>query len=241
MSSAQSQIANRRPLAIGHRGAPDEAPENTLASFRRALALGVDAIELDVRVTRDGMPVVIHDSTLGRLTGRPGRVTGETWREIRTRRVGGTEPIPRLGDVLAICRGRTMVQIEIKAGVPVVPVIRAVRRARATSGVILASFSLRILQEAKKQAPFIPRMLIANRRASVHALARQLAQLGAAGLSIDYRVLISRPASIRFFQSRGYSVWAWTVNHRRVMRHLAALSIDGILSDYPARLKQVLP
>lgn len=81
-------------LVIAHRGASAEKPENSIAAFRRALALKVDGIELDVQVTADGVPVVFHDAHLRRLTGRPGRVTNHTWRNLKKLRVAGSEPFP---------------------------------------------------------------------------------------------------------------------------------------------------
>ena len=122
------------PLLIAHRGASAEKPENTLGAFRRALALGVDGIELDVRVTRDGVPVVFHDASLRRLTGEPGRIATRTSRELKTLRVLGAGSIPRLAAVLSLVRGRAILQIELKRGTEVAPVIRAVRRAKAAGG-----------------------------------------------------------------------------------------------------------
>ena len=128
------------PLIIAHRGASAEKPENTLGAFRRALALRVDGIELDVHVLRDGVPVVFHDTQLRRLTGVRGRLTSRTWPELAKLRVAGTEPIPRLVDVLRLTRLRAVVQIELKAGVAVAPVVQAVEAARALNWVIFASF-----------------------------------------------------------------------------------------------------
>jgi len=91
-----------KPLIIAHRGASAEAPENTLAAFRRALALGVDSIELDVQVTTDGVPVVFHDASLQRLTGKRGRLTEKSWPKLTLLRVHATESIPRLVDVLRL-------------------------------------------------------------------------------------------------------------------------------------------
>src|SRR5687767_14329580 len=107
-------VAN--PLIIAHRGASAARPENTLGAFRRALALEADGIELDVQITRDGVPVVFHDSSLRRLTGTSGGIARQTWAELRGLRVRQTEPIPRLVDVLRLTRGLTVVQIELKSG-----------------------------------------------------------------------------------------------------------------------------
>lgn len=232
-------VAIPRPLIIAHRGASAEQPENTLAAFRRALALKVDGIELDVHVTRDGVAVVFHDDDLRRLTGERGSLAARTWRELQKLRVRGTEPIPRLIDVLRLTRRRCVVQIEIKASVPVAPVVRAVRAARAADAVILASFSAEIVLAARELAPSIPRMLISEGRGSPAALVRQLASCDAAGLSVDHRAIRSA-AWVRGINSRGFAVWSWTVNDARVARRLARWGVAGLLGDNPALLRRLV-
>jgi glycerophosphoryl diester phosphodiesterase len=235
-----------RPLFIAHRGASAEAPENTLLAFQRALAAGADGVELDVQVTRDGVPVVCHDATLGRVTRRSGCIARLTRDELRGVRIRG-EPLPTLAEVLALTGGRAVAQIEIKHGVPVAPVVRAVQRARAAGDVIFASFDAAIVDEVRRLAPGIPRMLISGYRrlgraapaARVEALVPILAALGAAGVSIDRRALPS-PAFIPALKSRGQCVWCWTVNDPREMLRLAAWGVDAILSDDPALLRSTL-
>ena len=234
------------PLLIAHRGASAEAPENTLPAFQRALALGADGIELDVQLTRDGVPVVFHDTTLARLTGRRGRLARLSREELRAVRVQG-EAIPTLAEVLALRRERTVVQIEIKRGVPVVPIVRAVFRAEASADVVLASFDPAIVAEARRWAPGIPRMLILGGRRRrlglfrlrVRPLAAKLAALGAAGVSLDHRTLRS-PILIAALKSRGWCVWCWTVNQPTAMLRLARWGVDAILSDNPALVKSTL-
>jgi glycerophosphoryl diester phosphodiesterase len=240
MSDRQSQITNSRPLCIAHRGASVEAPENTLAAFRRALALGVDGIELDVQLTRDGQAVVFHDLTLTRLTGLRIRLARLSLRELREVRLYG-EPIPTLAEVLALSRRRAVVQIEIKRGVAVTPVVRALRRARPGTGVMLASFDAAIVAEARRLAPHIPRMLITRGRGRGRAetLVPVLVALGAAGVSIDHRAICS-PAFVTALHRCGLSVWCWTVNDARAMLRLASWGVDAILSDNPALLRSTL-
>jgi len=228
-------VAN--PLIIAHRGASAEKPENTLAAFRRALALRVDGIELDVHVSRDGVPVVFHDDTLRRLTGVRGRVTRLDWPELAKLRVRGTEPIPRLVDVLRLTRTRTVVQVELKAGTPVAPVVQAIATARAQSWVILASFEAKLVREAAELAPDIPRMLISDSRRRPAAILRQLQTCAAHGLSFNQRRIPSAAWS-RYFQQRGYSVWAWTVNDATTAKRLTEWGIDALLGDDPALLRR---
>jgi glycerophosphoryl diester phosphodiesterase len=225
------------PLLIAHRGAAAEAPENTLAAFERALALGADGIELDVRVTRDSTPVVFHDPTLARLTGRRRAIASLALRDLRAARIRG-EPVPTLAEALDLIGGRTVVQIEIKAAAALAPAVRAVRQARATRHVILASFEAAVVAEARALAPGIPRMLISQGETAEN-LGPTLAGLAAAGVSIDHRAIPS-PAFVAALQRCHYRVWCWTVNRPRPMLRLAAWGVDAILSDDPALLKSTL-
>lgn len=225
-----------QPLIIAHRGASAEKPENTLAAFQRALELGVDGIELDVQLSRDGVPVVFHDSSLRRLTGQSGRLTDKTWRELQTLRIAGTEPIPRLTDVLALTRGRVVVQIELKRGVKVAPVWQAIRQARAAEWVIFGSFELGLLRAAARLAPAIPRMLITEGRGGAQKILRQLAAVGASGVSADHRAVTGREF-VHTLQARGVALWCWTVNDAATARRLAGWGVAGLLGDNPDLLK----
>jgi len=235
------------PLFIAHRGASAEAPENTLAAFRRALALGADGIELDVQVTRDGVPMVFHDTSLTRLTGRRGRIAQFTRRELREYHVQG-EALPALSEVLALTRDRCVVQLELKRGTAVAPVVEAIRHARAGGAVILASFEPSLVAEARLRAPQLPRMLIhegwgrgrSNASSQVRRLVPVLAALGAAGVSLDHRAIPSAKF-IAALKCRGFCVWCWTVNQPRSMLRLARWGADAILSDNPALLDSTLP
>jgi glycerophosphoryl diester phosphodiesterase len=229
-------VAN--PLIIAHRGASSERPENTLAAFRRAIALESDGIELDVQVTRDGVPVVFHDASLRRLTGTSGQLSHKSWPDLRRLKVRGTESIPRLADVLRLTRGLIVVQIEMKSG-PVAPIVRAIQAAHATEWAILASFHAGLVAEARDLAPAIPRMLISEGRAAPAVLVRHLAACGASGLSVN-REAIRSAAWIGHFHARGYAVWSWTVNDPAVAKKLAGWGVNALLGDDPALLKSTL-
>lgn len=164
------------PIVVGHRGVPALHQENTLAGFRRALELGVPAVELDVHLTRDRVPVVLHDLELGRLTGEPGSVLDLTWDQLSRRRIQRAlpmgvdvhgapvvieyeraEPIARLDEVLAEIAPRAAINIELKLDLPVWwqaevgdVVGRAIVDAGATDRVIVTSFDVRKLRAARR-------------------------------------------------------------------------------------------
>ena len=119
-----------RPLICGHRGSRAHAPENTMAGFARAVALGADLIELDVRLTRDGEMVIIHDATVDRTTDGTGRVDERTWEEMRALDAGvrygasfAGERFPSLGEVLDWARGRVYLAVEVKVPPPLDPAV----------------------------------------------------------------------------------------------------------------------
>lgn len=226
----------RPSLIIAHRGSSIDAPENTLRAFRKALAVGVDAIELDVHTTRDGVPVVFHDTDTRRLTGFAGRISKLSWAKVRQLRVRKHEPIPRLVEVLRTVTPQARVQIELKRGVNVWKVVTAIRAARAVRRVIIGSFEMLLLAKAQALAPKIPRMVITEGRSSTTALLRQLLLCRAIGLSVNHRSIPSRNW-VAGFQSHGFAVWTWTVNRPTAMRRLARTGVDGILSDNPALLR----
>lgn len=168
--------ATQKPLVVGHRGVPLLHQENTLVGFRRAVALGVPAIELDVRLTRDRQPVVLHDLDLARLTGEPGLVHSLTWDELSRRRIQRTlpmgidvhgkpvivhyerdEPIAQLAEVLAELPANVAINIELKLDLPVWwhvdvgdVVAREIARAGAEHRVIVTSFDVRKLRAARR-------------------------------------------------------------------------------------------
>ena len=196
------------------------------------------------QTTRDGIPVVFHDADLRRLTGIRGRLADFSWAELRGLRVGG-EPIPSLKEALAFARGRLLVQIEIKKGARVGPVVDAIRGTRKAGGVIIASFERAILRESAALAPGTPRMLIADpgRRSSgtpdaVLRLARAAISLGAVGMSLNHRCIDS-PRLVEAIHSRGLRLWCWTVGDRRAIRRLSEWGVDGLVGNDPEKIGAV--
>jgi glycerophosphoryl diester phosphodiesterase len=216
------------PLCIAHRGASIEAPENTLLAFARALELGVDGIELDVQVTRDGVAVIFHDSTLTRLTGTRGRLADRTWAELQKLRVQA-EPIPTLADALSLTRNRAILQIEIKKGAPVAPVLAAVRKTASSGNVILASFEHDILREAAALAPKLPRMLIADKPRTPMRFYPKVAKSAKNDLSaIGPSAIASAKADHSPFGIR-HSSFA-----TKLLRTMESVSADGVSVDHRA-------
>jgi glycerophosphoryl diester phosphodiesterase len=202
-----------------------EAPENTLLAFARALELGVDGIELDVQVTRDGVPVVFHDSTLTRLTGTSGRLADKTWAELQKLRVQG-EPIPTLADALSLTRGHAILQIEIKEGVSVAPVLAAIRRTASAGNVILASFEHDILREAAALAPKLPRMLIADKPKTPSQFYTKVAKIANSSRTQASKHLTTE--STKITELRKVSPSSLTPAASRLLQTMSAIGASGL-------------
>jgi glycerophosphoryl diester phosphodiesterase len=137
------------PLAFAHRGGSAHAPENSWRAFEHAVGLGYEYIETDAQATADGVLVAFHDRTLDRVTGQPGRVSRLTLKDLAGVRVGGTEPIPVLEDVLAAWPD-VRFNIDLKDTPAVAPLAGVLRRTNAWDRVCVVSFSASRLRAARR-------------------------------------------------------------------------------------------
>ena len=137
------------PLAFAHRGGAAHAPENSWRAFEHAVGLGYGYLETDVQATADGVLIAFHDRTLDRVTGQPGRVCRLTLREIAGVRIGGTEPIPLLEDVLAAWPD-VRFNIDVKDAPAIAPLAGVLRRTNAWDRVCVVSFSASRLRATRR-------------------------------------------------------------------------------------------
>ncbi|MEM1602801.1 MAG: glycerophosphodiester phosphodiesterase family protein, partial [Candidatus Bathyarchaeia archaeon] len=140
---------------IGHRGAAGLEPENTLRSIRRAIEIGVDRVEIDVRVTKDGRLVVIHDETVDRTTNGHGYVRDMTFEEIRKLDAGKGEKVPTLEEALNLTRGKVILQIELKVAEATEPTIELIEENGAEREVVITSFIHSLLKKVRYLNPAI--------------------------------------------------------------------------------------
>jgi len=222
-----------RVLIIAHRGFSGRYPENTLASVRAALALGVDFVEIDVQETRDGELIVFHDYRLNRICGVRGRVRHKTLAEIQ----GLNPQVPTLREVLSACRGRARVLIEVKRADPR-KVAEVIAKLRMEQDVIVFALSVARMKQFAAVAPGVPRFgLIA--RNPLWAMRRLKAAVNIEGLGISRRLVMS-PRVVRRIHRRGWKVFVWTVNREVEMKRLASWGVDGIITNHPDRAKSCL-
>jgi glycerophosphoryl diester phosphodiesterase len=249
--------AGRPPRVVGHRGAAAKAPENTAASFRAALEARADAIELDVGRTKDGHVVVHHDATLDRTTSGHGRLADRTWLELSaldagswfSRRFAG-EHLLDLDGALALVRGRVPVIVELKAHrragrgaahpddlVLLEGVLAALRRHERTGNVAVSSSCWPLLAAAAERAPRLPLALTVPRwrRGDPVAAARDI---GARALHPDRR--LCTPRFMARAHAAGLEVIAYVVNRSRELDALIAAGADGIFTDDPEAMRQLV-
>lgn len=242
-------LAGPRPRAFAHRGWHVDdltGMENSLSSFRRAAQEGYRYIETDVHATSDGEVVVHHDHTLDRTTDAHGPVADLPWTEVRQARVGGREPIARLADVLEELP-ETFFNIDVKADSAVEPIITLLRKAKALQRVCLASFSDNRLARLRRQGG--PGLLTSMGPRSAGAL-WAAGRIPFAGLAVrgqvaqvpvsQGRLKIVDRKFVQAAHRRDLEVHVWTIDDEADMRALLDLGVDGLVTDRPDLLREVL-
>jgi glycerophosphoryl diester phosphodiesterase len=236
--------ADRRPLVIGHRGASADAPENTIAAFELALAQGADGIELDVHLSADEQPVVIHDFTLERTTDGAGPVSGHRVRELKRLDAGGWrdrrfrgQRLQTLQEVLERFRDRARFWIELKGGPALYPGIED----RVVSMIEIYDVVDRVLVQSFDHAA-IARVRALNRDIPVGALVAQ-APLDAGLLRAEVvdaicpGETVAGEALVGEIRRAGLDCYVWTVNEPAQMDRLVAWGVSGLITDRPGLLR----
>jgi glycerophosphoryl diester phosphodiesterase len=234
------------PLAIAHRGGSAEAPENSWAAFERAAALGYRYMETDVRASADGVAVVIHDPTVDRVTGEAGTVAQMTWPQLKALKLRDGSEIPRLDELLAAWP-QLRWNIDVKREAAVDPVVAAIKGAGAEQRVLVASFSRR--RSGKVRAQLGPGVATSAGRWGIAMLlvAKAVRFVPIHPQASAAQVPVARK-NIRIVDKRfldvchraGVAVHVWTIDEPDEMARLLDLGVDGIMTDRPSVLKQVL-
>lgn len=229
-------------LIVGHRGARGEAPENTLGGFQYALERGVRHFELDLRLSADGVPMVIHDASCQRTCESGELVANSTAEQLsmldasRAHPWHQREPVPSLALLLPVLDQANSVQLEIKRDHPrrLLLLIQATRKLLAghnSCQYTLTSFDRRALELAAKLAPEIPRGLVTDRRfTDVIAQARRLE----CSLLVYHYPIVS-PIRLDKARDAGLSMSCYTVNDSAHIKKLRQWGIDSAITDHPVR------
>jgi glycerophosphoryl diester phosphodiesterase len=232
---------------VGHRGAAGVAPENTMPSFEAAWAAGVEWVETDVRLTRDGVPVLMHDGSLERTTTGSGPVSACTWEELQAVDAGirfapafaGTR-VPRLEELLGATAGRFRLLIELKAErerpeLLVERVVSAVAAADASSWVRLISFEAGLLERVRQAAPGWATGFITSEAAGLLETARRLGCV-----AIHPRLTALSTELVDASRGARLLVNTWTANTPEHVSQAAGLGVNEITTDFPEMAQRAL-
>jgi len=223
-------------MVVGHRGAAGLAPENTLGGFRLALELGVDAVECDVRLTRDGHVVLCHDPTVDRTTDGSGLVAELDLRSIRRLDAGGGERVPLLAELLELLKGRCLLLCELKAEEVTAPAVEVVLNAGMAAEVIFISFRPSCIAKVHSYGQSLRTgVLFGAPRAK--ALEDAL-DWGVEYVGAQYKYVCL--ASVAKARQAGIRLGAWTPNEPEELKAMLALGVDVITTDRPDVLLKLL-
>ena len=249
-TAEQLRRLHTHPLVIAHRGFSWVAPENTLAAYKLAVDAGAQLAECDVWLSADGVPVLLHDSSLKRTAGRDAKVNELTVAELKQLDAGGWkderfagERIPTLLEALQLVKGHLRFVIEIKQTGMEEQVIAAIREADIDpADVMIFCFNRSVVARIVKLEPRLPTTWLigdlpydqAERRAMIaDAVADRLSAIGVARTSAD-------PALVRLARESGLSLYVWTADEPADMRYLKRIGVDGIITDRPDVLWNIL-
>jgi glycerophosphoryl diester phosphodiesterase len=244
------QLERGRVWVVGHRGAMGHCPENTMASFQRALDLGADWIELDVHLSRDGALVVIHDETVDRTTDGHGLVQQHSLAELKRLDAGAWfgaqfagERLPSLDEVLEWARDHnTVLDVEIK-NAPIFydgieeAVVQALDRFDMAEQVIVISFDHRAVQRVKALDERVSTGVLYSGRPADGGIG--LARAARADALLPHWAFVT-PSDVQEAHSAGLAVAPWESSDPDVVRRLLAAGVDAIGTNYPDRLSRLL-
>lgn len=241
-------------VVIAHRGASEYAPENTHSAFRLAIDMQAEMIELDVSLSKDGVPVVVHDETVDRTTDASGLVSSFTLEELRKMETGAWfseefagEPFPTLVEVLAYTKDRIAVNIEVKTeavtdearGGIIEKSLDIVKAEGLENQVIFSSFDYRVMKHLEELAPEIPKAILYEKSQSGDKKPSELVK--------EYRVdafnCSHRQLSDEWLEdltSNNIPFFIYTINDEAKMKEIISKGATGIFSDKPDVLKEVV-
>ena len=232
-------------LIFAHRGANNIAPENTMKAFREAIKLKADYIELDVRESKDGYLVIIHDEDVSRITGKAGIISEMTLKELRKLDFGKGEKIPLLEDVIKLTIGKIKLNCEIKTENIGKKVIDMIREAKIVDRTILSSFNHEELLKIQKIDPEIKLASLEEADPQYTNNWEKLKSLiKTAAINRFYSInpfyTYTDKKFIEFSHNSNLKVFVWTVDSKKVIKEMINLGVDGIITNYVQRTKDIM-
>ncbi|WP_298237769.1 glycerophosphodiester phosphodiesterase family protein [uncultured Algibacter sp.] len=223
-------------LKIGHRGVKGHVAENTLASIKKALQLGVDGIEIDVHRCASGELVVFHDFTLDRMTDGTGEISKFTYRELKKLKTKGNYEIPTLAQVLTLVENKCLLNVELKGHGTAKEAARILtfyveKKGWDYSNLLVSSFEKDLLEAVFSINKNIPLGVLTD--SSIERAVTFAKKVNAVAIHPDYTMLT---AEIVEELKQNYKVFAFTVNNLKPLARIKSYGVDGIISDYPDRI-----
>ncbi|HVR73900.1 MAG TPA: glycerophosphodiester phosphodiesterase family protein [Planctomycetota bacterium] len=242
---------------IAHRGFSAEAPENTLAALEAAIVCGADRVELDVQLTRDGVPIVFHDDTLERTTDGRGDVGAFTFAELRLLDAGSWhgprfrgERVPSLDEALVLLGGRMAMNVELKrrAGedraLPRLEeeVLLALERHSVDRSVIVSSFDALALQRVRRLRPDVVLETLHDEAGGPPgpAAIRAARAAGSSGINVSVEELEGAPGLVAEAHAAGLTIKVYTADDPERLERLLRLGVDGIFTNRPDVLLEIV-
>jgi len=233
--------ARLRPLVIAHRGDTKAGLENTLPAVAAALTLGIDGIEVDLRITRDGQVVLFHDDDLKRLADRPETIESLSLSEVRKIRLKGGHQIPSLEEFLDLAQNANLLNLELKTADPFSgalerKTLETLNRFPKNPALLISSFQPLSLWRIRRLAPHLPTGYLFEKHWLIHRII--LPFLRPSSLNPPLRYLNRRLVDRQ--RRAGRRVFVWTVNDENDMKECMSLGVNGIITDEPRRLLDVI-
>jgi len=233
------------PLIIGHRGAYDVAPENTLKGFKKAIELKADYIEFDVHQTKDGALVIIHDIDILRRMGIKSTIEQMTLKELKKLDFGEGERIPELWELVEVAKGKVKFLCELKAQGISKKVINLLREEHLIDSTIIESYIIEELMEVRKIEPSIELAALVpkNRGILLEWEKRKTMIQGVIDLGITNivtRLLNVDDLFVRYCHKNNIKVFVYSLNTELTMKRFISMGVDGIIVNSISKAKALL-
>lgn len=234
---------DKKIIVWAHRGASGHAPENTLVAFEKAMAMGADGIECDLRESREGELVIFHDPTVQRLTGQSGRVVDLTLAELKRLDIGSWfapafagQMVLTAAELIDKIPPPFLLNLEIKAASPR-KVVDLIQKKEIANRVIVSSFDPILLKKVRSLHPSLPLGYLVDRE-PLKKILQEARRLEAVSIHLASRRVT--PDLIEKAHREGFKVYVYTINEPSQMNLFIGMGVDGLFTNYPDRLAALL-
>jgi glycerophosphoryl diester phosphodiesterase len=239
-------LQENKPIAFAHRGGASDAPENTMPAFQRAIDLGYRYLETDVHATRDGVLLAFHDDDLLRTCGQPGLISEMNYEQVKSFRINGTEPIPLMKEIFDAWPD-ARINIDCKSDHALQPLVKILQGPGLLDRVCVGSFSDKRLASLREIfGPALCTSLGPREVAKLRVrswIGPQRVFPGAYAAQVPHKqgpLTITDSKFVEAAHESGLHVHVWTIDDPQEMNHLFDLGVDGIMTDRPSVLKDVM-